>query len=63
MRKMAAGFSADTEDWQYTLILPNGQVIGTTNATGSAKVEFCADCHLAADGDSRFFIPEEFRVH
>jgi hypothetical protein len=63
MEKMAANFNAGTQDWRYTLMLPNGKVIGTTNGSGSGKVQFCADCHLAMeDQDSRFFLDEEYRA-
>ena len=62
MEKMAAGFNGDTGDWKYSMIMPNGAVIGVTNGKGSGKVAFCADCHNAAeDQDRLFFLPEEFR--
>jgi hypothetical protein len=64
MEKMNAGFNADTGNWRYTMILPNGSVFGTTGGTGSAKMQFCADCHLsvAPEVDSMLFVPEEYRV-
>ncbi|MGO1118115.1 hypothetical protein ACTL6U_05400 [Rhodovibrionaceae bacterium A322] len=64
MEKMAAGFNADSGDWRYTMIMPSGQVVGTTNGPGSANVTFCADCHMAVDEeqDSLFFLPEEYRT-
>lgn len=63
MEKMAAGFNAASQDWRYTLIMPNGKVVGTTNGAGSSKMQFCAECHLAVeDQDSRFYLPEEYRV-
>ena len=63
MEKMAAGFSSETGDWRYTLILPNGKVLGETGGQGSKKVGFCADCHQAVDEqDSRFYLDEEYRV-
>ncbi len=62
MEKMARGFSADSGDWRYTLVMPNGTVAGTTNGEGAASVTFCAECHQAvADQDHLFFLPEEFR--
>ncbi|PHQ70132.1 MAG: hypothetical protein COB93_06240 [Sneathiella sp.] len=64
MEKMAAGFSKASGDWKYTLILPNGQTVGTTNSTGTEAVTFCYECHMAAeDTDSLFFLPEEYRVN
>ncbi len=64
MEKMNAGFNADTGNWRYTMIMPNGSVFGTTGGAGSAKMRFCADCHLsvAPEVDSMLFVPEEYRV-
>ena len=38
MEKMEAGFDADTGDWRYTLIMPNGKTIGTTGGKGAKNV-------------------------
>ena len=64
MEKMNAGFNAGTGNWRYTMIMPNGSVFGTTGGAGSAKMQFCADCHLAVapEVDSMLFVPEEYRV-
>ena len=64
MEKMAAGFSADTGDWRYTMIMPDGSVAGQTGGAGSEVMQFCADCHgaVAEDQDHLWFLPEEFRV-
>jgi hypothetical protein len=40
MEKMAAGFIDDSGNWRYTLVMPGGKVIGTTNGKGSNNVEF-----------------------
>ena len=62
MEKMAPGFNAASGDWRYTMALPNGHVLGTTNGKGSDKVEFCIACHATAeDYDHLMFIPEEYR--
>ena len=62
MEKMAAGFSSDSQDWRYTLIMPNGQVFGTTGGKNSDKVGFCAECHaVVEDQDSRFYLDEAYR--
>ncbi len=61
MEKMASGFNADSDDWRYTLIMPNGKTVGTTNGEGTEKVAFCIDCHIGAEVDSLLFIPEEYR--
>jgi len=64
MEKMPGGFDAGTDDWRYTMVMPNGSVFGTTGGDGSASVQFCAECHAAvAEGaDSLFFLPGEFRA-
>lgn len=62
MEKMAVGFNKENGDWAYTLIMPNGMVVGTSGGKGSQNVNFCADCHNAAeDQDYMFFLPEEHR--
>lgn len=64
MEKMPEGFNADTYDWRYAMIMPDGSLAGITDGPGSANMQFCADCHIAvADGqDNLFFLPEEYRV-
>ncbi len=64
MRKMAPGFNADTGDWRYTMIMPDGSVFGVTNAEGSERVRFCADCHnvVGATQDHRYFVPRKYRT-
>lgn len=64
MEKMQAGFYDDSDDWGYTMVMPDGTVFGTTKGEGTAKVEFCIGCHIsvAPDVDSLMFIPEEYRV-
>ncbi len=64
MEKMGRGFNAKTDDWRYTMVMPDGAVFGTTNGTNSAGVTFCAECHaaVAEDQDSLMFLPAEFRM-
>ena len=64
MKKMPAGFNKDSDNWQYSMIMPNGKLVGTTNGKGSATMKFCAECHagVAENQDSLFFLPAEFRV-
>ena len=63
MEKMPAGFNADSGNWRYTLVVPSGKAVGTTNGPGSANVEFCIGCHMSvSDTDSMLFIPSEYRV-
>ncbi|MEE8203241.1 MAG: cytochrome P460 family protein [Alphaproteobacteria bacterium] len=63
MEKMASGFNADSGNWRYTLVMPNGKVIGVTNGKGSKNVAFCIGCHSTAeDTDSLFLLPDEYRI-
>ena len=64
MRKMASGFNADTGDWRYTMVMPDGSIFGVTNAEGSERVRFCADCHnvVGAAQDHRYFVPKKYRT-
>lgn len=62
MEKMASGFNAESKDWRYTLVLPNGKVLSTTGGKNSGKVGFCIECHaVVEDQDSRFFLDEDYR--
>jgi len=63
MEKMGAGFSKESGDWRYTMIMPDGSVPGMTKGKGAANVKFCAECHMgAASQGHMFFLPEAFRV-
>ena len=65
MQKMEDGFSEATDDWRYSMIMPNGNVVGVTGGKGSKNVEFCAGCHMPVSGpnsDSLLFLPKEVRV-
>jgi hypothetical protein len=65
MEKMPEGWYAKTDDWRYTLIMPNGQVVGTTKGQGAGNVAFCIQCHKLGSGpkvDSVMFLPEDLRV-
>ena len=64
MEKMEAGFNSDSDDWRYTMILPNGSIFGTTGGNNSSKVGFCVDCHqsVTPDQDHAMLVPDEFRV-
>lgn len=64
MEKVARGELPDTGDWKYTLILPNGKVMGVTGTETGKKVAFCHDCHEAVleSQDAMFYLPEEYRV-
>ncbi len=62
MEKMPAGFSPESGDWKYVMIMPDGSFFGETNGEGSENVKFCISCHAAvASQDHLFFIPQDFR--
>jgi len=64
MEKLAAGANADTHDWRYAMIMPNGSLFGVTGGKGSAGITFCAECPatMADVQDSLFFVPEVLRA-
>ena len=64
MEKMPPGFSAATRDWRYTMIMPDGSLLGTTGGEGSERTAFCASCHATAGAgrDHLFFVPDKFRL-
>jgi hypothetical protein len=63
MEKMESGFNSDSLDWKYTLVLPNGKIMGTTSGKSSKKVAFCAACHngMGAETDGLTFLPKQYR--
>jgi hypothetical protein len=63
MEKMARGWSKASGDWKYTMVMPDGTVLGTTRGKGADKVKFCYECHnAAAEKDALMFLPKEHRV-
>jgi hypothetical protein len=55
-------FNPVSADWRYTLIRPDGRVLGTTNGEGSASVYYCISCHLAREAnDHLYFVPPHAR--
>jgi hypothetical protein len=63
MEKMEAGFHEPSDDWKYTMVMPDGSIGGITQGQNSENVEMCISCHIAApDGqDSLLFLPEHLR--
>ncbi len=63
MEKMAPGFDAETRDWRYSMIMPDGSLFGRTGGPDAARVGFCATCHRTAGelNDELFFVPERYR--
>lgn len=64
MEKMPAGFRADSGNWKYSMIMPDGSLFGETNGKNSAGMQFCIECHaaVAEEQDHMMFIPEEYRT-
>jgi hypothetical protein len=64
MEKMDEGFYEPSDDWKYTMVMPDGTVAGETQGRNAGQVEFCIGCHMAADEtqDSLLFLPEQLRV-
>lgn len=64
MEKMTPGFDADSGDWRYSMIMPDGSFFGRTGGDNAHKVEFCVTCHeeAGAENDYLFFVPEAFRT-
>ena len=64
MTKMSEGWNPDSGDWRYTMIMPNGSVVGTTKGKGAGNVKFCIGCHIsvAPQQDSIMLLPDEYRV-
>ncbi|MGI9331758.1 MAG: cytochrome P460 family protein [Gammaproteobacteria bacterium] len=63
MEKMPAGFNAETRDWKYWAVMPNGNLMGVTGGEKSDKVKFCAACHngMGVKTDAMTFLPKEYR--
>ncbi len=63
MEKMPAGFNPVSGDWRYTLVNPDGTILGTTNGDGGERVRYCITCHLAVEHqDHLYFIPQQLRA-
>ncbi len=63
MEKMAANFNKASDNWRYSMVMPNGKIFGVTNGANSAGMKFCYECHMAVaeDQDSLMLLPEAYR--
>ncbi len=63
MEKKHVGFSKQTNNWKYSMVMPDGAVFGETGGKGAKNVAFCNECHaaVAEDQDALFFLPEDYR--
>lgn len=63
MEKMPTGFSSQSGDWRYAMIMPDGSLFGETKGVNSEAVQFCIGCHAERQQyDHLFFLPEEYRL-
>ena len=63
MRKMERGFNYVSGDWQYSMIMPGGEIFGVTKGVNSERVEYCIGCHLAQEAnDHLYFLPKDYRL-
>jgi hypothetical protein len=63
MEKMPEGFNSRSGNWRFTMVMPDGSILGKLKGEGSAKVEFCVDCHMKSKQyDYLFFPPKEYRL-
>jgi hypothetical protein len=64
MEKMEAGWNADSADWRYTSVMPDGTIAVRTLDVNDEQAATCAQCHMAMGGDqdSLLFLPEEYRA-
>ncbi len=63
MEKLATGAKAETGDWRYAMIMPDGSVFGDSAVTGDKSMKFCHDCHKRAKKrDYLYLIPTSYRA-
>lgn len=52
MEKMPPGFAPETDDWRYTMVMPDGSLFGRTGGVNARRMTFCARCHATARPDA-----------
>jgi hypothetical protein len=64
MEKMEEGWNAESGDWRYTTVMPDGTIAVRTLDVNDEQAVTCAQCHMAMGGDqdSLLFLPEEYRA-
>lgn len=64
MEKMEDGFHDASDDWRYSMVMPDGTLAGETQGHNADQVEFCIGCHMAApeESDSLLFLPGDLRA-
>lgn len=62
LEKMPPGFDPETGDWRYTMIGPDGQIVGQTGGRADAWMGHCKVCHvIARDQDFLLFPAPPYR--
>lgn len=63
MEKMKRGFAPLSGDWKYSLIEPDGEIVGVTGGEFEGRIAYCNICHRRrADDDYLYFLTPEQRV-
>jgi hypothetical protein len=62
MEKMPQGFSPKNGDWRFTMILPDGRIMGRTGEDDEVAIEFCHECHRKSKNDFMHFLPRKYRL-
>ncbi len=57
MERMTSGFNPATSDWRYAMVMPDGTLYGITGGKNSTSMQFCHDCHGAAEENDMMFFP------
>ena len=62
MEKLKHGSRPQSMDWRYSMVIPDGQ--GDLFSNAKFTEQLCMDCHkeYAAETDSVFFVPEDYRI-
>lgn len=62
LEKMPPGFDTAAGDWRYTLVGPDGRIVGQTGGRADAWMGHCKVCHMAArDQDFLLFPAPPYR--
>jgi hypothetical protein len=55
MEKIDASRSKAKNNWRYSMIFPNGSIMGATGGKNSKAMQFCHDCHGPAENEDSLF--------
>jgi hypothetical protein len=57
LEKMPPGFDPEGGDWRYTLVGPDGKVVGETGGHNASGVRYCFNCHKAGRNQDFLLFP------